>query len=118
MIAVSMDGHGHAVGQLRAERSQNKPKSTGYTYSHAETFARYRDELVKKLNAIKAELGDQLICHPNYKANPLHSLQPEIYLAAGAAYREAIAAAAQAIREMNPEWRRAQAVIKAATGTY
>ena len=78
-------------------------------------FAFYRADLIEKLNAIKAELGDQLICHPDYRFNPLHSLNPEIYHAAGVEYRKAIASAAQAVREMNPDWQVIQAGIQAIT---
>ena len=55
-------------------------------------------------------LGTNWTLHPNYEFQPRHSLNPEVYGPARAVYAAEVARLAQAARERNPAWRRAQAV--------
>lgn len=73
----------------------------------------YQKDLQRKLTAIKQELGSRLICHPDYQPNPLHSLNPEVYIPARAEHVREIARQAERSRRNNPAWRHAQAVIRA-----
>lgn len=63
-----------------------------------------------RVEQIKAEFGSKIINHPEYKFNPRHSNNPEIYIPARQDYLNGIAFLAQVEREKNPAWRRAQAI--------
>lgn len=60
-------------------------------------------------------LGTNWTLHPAYQFQARHSNSPEVYGPARAAHLAEVQRLAQAARERNPAWRRAQAVHAAVT---
>lgn len=94
-------------GRVEAVPLQDS-KEVVLTESEART-----DALKQRIEAVKKSYGDKLICHPNYKTNPRHSHNPDVYVPARAAFLAGIAAAAAADRERNPAFRRAMKISNA-----
>jgi hypothetical protein len=63
-----------------------------------------------RVSQLKAEFGSRILSHPDYKFNPRHSNNPEIYIPARQDYLNGVAFLAQVEREKNPAWHRAQAI--------
>jgi hypothetical protein len=87
-------------------------------YDHDKAFSGYRENLSRRLEAVKREMGERLLCSAHYRPDPRHSLRVEIYCAANEPYRHAIAYRAAQVRENNPAYIAAQAAIRYAVNNY
>lgn len=73
------------------------------------------DYLIQKRREAIAEMGANWVNHPDYKANPRHSNNPEIYIPARREYLAYIKALARIDREKNPMFQMVQAISRATT---
>lgn len=67
-----------------------------------------------RIEAAKAALGTNYVLHPEYRGNPRHSLNPDIYGPARAMFLASIASNALADRQRNPMWHLANRMRRAA----
>lgn len=70
--------------------------------------------LEQRIEAAKAALGTNYVLHPDYRGNPRHSLNPDIYGPARAVYLATIASNSLADRQRNPMWHLANRMRRAA----
>lgn len=73
------------------------------------------DYLIQKRSETIAEMGVNWVNHPDYKPNPRHSNNPEIYIPARREFLAYIKALAQIDREKNPMFQMVQAISRATT---
>lgn len=59
-------------------------------------------------HAAVRRLGTRWLNHPDYRFNPRHSHDPEVYRPARQPFLDAIAERARCDREANPAWQRAE----------
>lgn len=74
------------------------------------------DYLTRKRREVIAEMGANWVNHPDYKPNPRHSTNPEIYTEARREFVKHIKALAQADRMKNPAYIKAQAILSISNG--
>lgn len=71
--------------------------------------------LIQRRAEVIADMGANWVNHPDYKPNPRHSNNPEIYVPARREYLDQVKELARRDRERNPIFQMVQAISRATT---